>query len=322
MNQKEKITIKELVEKGNLEKALESFDEFIVQNSMLNDEVTQLKARLNINKKHELRDTLDTNKISIENNKITKSILSLLDYKNDCETTYSYIHHKPFYLKRISVSMLSFFFIAILYYCFSFKNEKVIVGKVYFIEEGIEKPVHNCLVKIANFSGGISGKTNKEGQFELLTIGKNIQELEFRLHHSEFENLNQKVPINFRTLKDTVFSKEFELILKEKVIDNSFLNLRNQLYKETTQVLGYLTSELDYKSNEYKDKIKRFWQLYNVELLAVETKEVEMQMVEIGKVISRINDSLDNDQFVSIRKELCLEAYDLAQIFKREQLQK
>ena len=310
MNPKEKELIKELVEKGDLDEALKSFDNFTSRNSMINNEVAQLKARYSINKKHEMQATLDTKEISIEKNKIAKSIIELLEFENR-------IKIKRYSYKKIGfIVILLIGSIASLYYFFSSFNEKIITGKIYTVEDGVEKPIQNCLIKIVNVSKGVSGKSDKYGLFNLLVEGKNIQELEFKLIHSEFEDLTQKIPINFRTLKDTIFSKEFELKIKE--VSKSFEELRDELYRETSQVLGYLTSNTNFKSQDYKSKITRFWQLYNVELSAVETIEVEVQMVKIGKIISKINDDLEHNQFLFIKKELFNEAYALAQIFKKE----
>lgn len=95
-----------------------------------------------------------------------------------------------------------------------------------------------------------------------------------------------------------------------------FKEIQYKLYNETTSVLGFLTVENDFSSDEYKQKLNRFWQLYWVELSSVESAEVESSMKQFGDVLKNIQ----QENFSNLRekkKDLEVAAYKVAQAIKK-----
>ena len=94
-----------------------------------------------------------------------------------------------------------------------------------------------------------------------------------------------------------------------------FKELQTKQYIEATSVISYLTVNENFGSQEYKKKLERFWQLYWVELSAIETKEVEAAMVHFGEILKDIqNDNFNN--FKQKQQELKIASYEIAQAIK------
>lgn len=64
-----------------------------------------------------------------------------------------------------------------------------------------------------------------------------------------------------------------------------FKEAQNKVFAETASVIAYLSVNKDVQSIKYQEKLERFWQLYWVELSAVETPEVEKAMKGFGDVL-------------------------------------
>lgn len=218
MENHKKTIIKGLIENGNIKEALDSFDQFSSDNKFLNDNLIKLKARYQINKKHELNATLDSKEISIENNKIVSAVLELLN--PDDKAVVNRVGNKKSTneLKTLLIFLFLFFGSIFLLFTFLFyPRNKIILGKVTSFQDGLEIAIEGCNVKILNLSQqGISTKTNEAGIFNLNVVGQNIQDLEFGLNHIDYENYTEVIRIDFRVFKDTIFSKEFNLNSKER----------------------------------------------------------------------------------------------------------
>ena len=83
-------------------------------------------------------------------------------------------------------------------------------------------------------------------------------------------------------LKKMQIGNQFEAIAK-------FKELQSHKYTEATEVISNIIYTDNYQSDEFKNSLKRFWQLYWVELSAVEDKQVELTMVGLGKHIELLN---------------------------------
>jgi len=59
-------------------------------------------------------------------------------------------------------------------------------------------------------------------------------------------------------------------------------------YKEATETISKMIYTDDYESKEFKESLKKFWQLYWVELATVEDSLVEAKMVELGNFLERL----------------------------------
>ena len=111
-------------------------------------------------------------------------------------------------------------------------------------------------------------------------------------------------------LKKMLIGNEFEAIAK-------FKEIQLTKYKEATEIVSNVVYEENYETVEFKKNLKRFWQLYWVELSSVEDSEVESTMKELGDYIK----VLENRNFESITKseetELQNLGYDVAQAIKK-----
>lgn len=76
-----------------------------------------------------------------------------------------------------------------------------------------------------------------------------------------------------------------------------FKERQTGLYIETCSIISYLIVNKNFTAPQYREKLERFWQLYWVELSAVETEEVERAMVNFGNVLTELqNNNFSNFQ--------------------------
>lgn len=94
-----------------------------------------------------------------------------------------------------------------------------------------------------------------------------------------------------------------------------FKELQTKQYIEATSVISYLTVNENFGSQEHKNKLERFWQLYWVELSAIESKEVEAEMVHFGNILKDIERN-DFKNFKDLQQELKIASYKIAQAIK------
>jgi len=130
--------------------------------------------------------------------------------------------------------------------------------------------------------------------------------------YDEFANILDAFQANgFIKIDSSVLSgfkrKRYSADLKQQQI---------KLYYETTSVISFLTVNSDFKSIRYKEKLERFWELYWVELSAVETKEVEQAMVIFGNILKELQDN-DFTNFSELQDELKITGYKVAQAIKK-----
>jgi hypothetical protein len=82
-------------------------------------------------------------------------------------------------------------------------------------------------------------------------------------------------------LEKMLIGNQFEAIAK-------FKEIQSVKYKEATETISNIIYTDNYQSVEFKESLKRFWQLYWVELSAVEDKQVESAMVPLGNFIKKL----------------------------------
>lgn len=88
-----------------------------------------------------------------------------------------------------------------------------------------------------------------------------------------------------------------------------------KVYAEAASIISFLISNHNFKGETYQQKIERFWQLYWVELSAVESADVEDKMCQFGEILK----SLQENDFASFDKNLKqfqTAGYDVAQAIK------
>jgi hypothetical protein len=96
-----------------------------------------------------------------------------------------------------------------------------------------------------------------------------------------------------------------------------FKEIQSAKYKEATETISNIIYSDNYQSAEFKKTLKRFWQLYWVELSAVEDQQVERAMKPLGDFIA----SLEKRNFKNIseeeKNELFTLGYTVAQAIKK-----
>ena len=75
---------------------------------------------------------------------------------------------------------------------------------------------------------------------------------------------------------------------RKKEIQNTFSQQRTRVYMETTKALGSLASAPDEKA--FREAAHRFWIQYWGEMCAVEDRQIETKMVEIGRLVGTATD--------------------------------
>ncbi|KZS41265.1 hypothetical protein AWE51_22950 [Aquimarina aggregata] len=111
-------------------------------------------------------------------------------------------------------------------------------------------------------------------------------------------------------LKKIHLGNQFEAISK-------FKEIQSIKYKETTETISSIIYADDYQSKECKHALKRFWQLYWVELSAVEDREVEAKMVELGEFIKKLQKVNFKNISTNDKKQLYSLGYSVAQTIKK-----
>ena len=108
------------------------------------------------------------------------------------------------------------------------------------------------------------------------------------------------------TLKDTDLIKiSADAIekFKDKKHEIELEKSRKTLYAETISTIGFIISSEDFKSDEFKRNLQRFWQLYWVELPGVESNTVATAMINLGKTIENLEKG-EYSNFEQLQKKL------------------
>src|SRR5262249_33790237 len=80
---------------------------------------------------------------------------------------------------------------------------------------------------------------------------------------------------------------------------------RFKLYRETSDIVDRLTTSKG-PINDQSSAFARFWELYRVELIGIESDEVARKMVAFGRLLKDLAEkySLPNDDLRQLRDEL------------------
>ncbi len=111
-------------------------------------------------------------------------------------------------------------------------------------------------------------------------------------------------------LKKMLVGNQFEFIAK-------FKELQSVKYTETTETISNIIYTNSYQSDEFKRELKRFWQLYWVELSAVEDRQVESAMIPLGKHIEKLEKRNFEKITEAEKSKLHTLGYSVAQAIKK-----
>lgn len=125
---------------------------------------------------------------------------------------------------------------------------------------------------------------------------KNLQKNELRQRKFELEKMS--------------IGNEFEAIAK-------FKEIQLTKYMEAAEIVSNVVYAENYKSVEFKNNLKRFWQLYWVELSSVEDSQVESKMKDLGDQIEELENR--NFENISTDERVMLKnlGYEVAQAIKK-----
>ena len=90
------------------------------------------------------------------------------------------------------------------------------------------------------------------------------------------------------------------------------------LYKETRQLLSFLSTNDSKTSDIYETKRNKFWELYWGDLASVETHPIESLMVQFGNKLDQIKNEKDEAKINSIKNELQQISLSFAHQTKKE----
>ena len=90
------------------------------------------------------------------------------------------------------------------------------------------------------------------------------------------------------------------------------------LYKETRQLLSFLSTNDSKTSDIYETKRNKFWELYWGDLASVETHPIESLMVQFGNKLDQIKNEKDEAKINSIKNDLQQISLSFAHQTKKE----
>jgi hypothetical protein len=111
-------------------------------------------------------------------------------------------------------------------------------------------------------------------------------------------------------LKKMLVGNQFEAIAK-------FKEIQSIKYKEATEIISNIIYAENYQSEAFKKNLKRFWQIYWVELSAIEDKGVESAMVSLGNYVQELDDKGFNKLSDEEKVKMQNLGYSVAQSIKK-----
>ena len=120
---------------------------------------------------------------------------------------------------------------------------------------------------------------------------KNLQQKELQQRKFEMEKM--------------MMANQFQAIAR-------FKEIQAETYKDATKTISNIIYADNYQSNEFENDLKEFWQLYWIELSAVEDQIVETAMIKLGDYIKELQKK--NFQNISAfeKNELFNRGYEVA----------
>ena len=113
-------------------------------------------------------------------------------------------------------------------------------------------------------------------------------------------------------------SLEREYELKRLERQEKRFEEKSALYKETRQLLSFLSTNDSKTSDIYETKKNKFWELYWGDLASVETHPIESLMVQFGNKLDQIKNEKDEAKINSIKNELQQISLSFAHQTKKE----
>jgi hypothetical protein len=124
------------------------------------------------------------------------------------------------------------------------------------------------------------------------------------------------INIQYTDGQEKSLEKEYELKKLER--QERLLEEKAALYKETRQVLSFLSNQDASTSPLYKAKRDRFWELYWGDLAAVESAEIESLMVRFGNALTGLENEADDTTRMAIKEDMKQISLSLARQTKTE----
>jgi len=110
-------------------------------------------------------------------------------------------------------------------------------------------------------------------------------------------------------LQKLMIGNQFEALAR-------FKEIQAEKYKEATEIISKIIYTDSYQSQEFNDSLERFWQLYYVELSAVEDLQVEQAMVQLGNHIRELQKQNFIDLSEAQKTDLFQRGLQVAQAIK------
>ena len=120
-----------------------------------------------------------------------------------------------------------------------------------------------------------------------------------------------------KELEQRKFEMEKMLLNNESNAIAKFKEFQLAKYTEASEIISRIIYTDNYETEDFKSDVKRFWQLYWVELSSVEDLQVESAMVFLGKHIKTLEEKEFSGVNEEEKKKLRNLGYDVAQAIKK-----
>lgn len=174
--------------------------------------IIQLLERQERIAQHERNDTLAYQAINVEKNKITTTLLELLDNSGRVVQQHQQQKRRRLVFWGISLATL-LLFSGFSFYWFwekGWKHSKVIQGKVV-THDGTDQAISDCQVQLIYRLGNLTTRTNQAGAFQFELAERKHPTFTFRITKQGYQPIEEQVTLDFTGLTDTLFTKVFVL---------------------------------------------------------------------------------------------------------------
>ena len=129
--------------------------------------------------------------------------------------------------------------------------------------------------------------------------------------------IKSKRNLQNKELEQRKFEMEKMLLNNESNAIAKFKEFQLAKYTEASEIISRIIYTDNYETEDFKSDVKRFWQLYWVELSSVEDLQVESAMVFLGKHIKTLEEKEFSGVNEEEKKKLRNLGYDVAQAIKK-----
>ena len=120
-----------------------------------------------------------------------------------------------------------------------------------------------------------------------------------------------------KELEQRKFEMEKMLLNNESNAIAKFKEFQLTKYSEASEIISRIIHTDNYETETFKSDLKRFWQLYWVELCSVEDLQVENAMVFLGNHIEALEEKAFSNVSEEEQEKLLNLGYDVAQAIKK-----